>query len=262
MFVREHKLVASVVVGMALMLGVVPGSVAMARAQGDSTQDAQIQKDIQKTLGNKRYSDVTASVHDANVVLSGTVNLYADKSDLDRRVHRVKHVNGVDNNVLIAGAVVDDTALRAKLAKGLAYDRVGYGTTAFNSVTVGVEHGVVTLGGTVYGPEDKASAVGLVGNTPGVKDVVDNLKVAPLSPMDDRLRIELAQLIYGTPQLQKYAMDPQKPIRIMVVNGNATLSGVVDSQMDRDIAGVRANSAPGVFKVTNDLQVAGKQSGK
>jgi osmotically-inducible protein OsmY len=139
---------------------------------------------------------------------------------------------------------------------------VGYGTTPFNSLTIGVQNGVVTLGGPVYGPPDKDSALSLVANTPGVKDIVDNIEVAPVSPMDDRLRLELARAIYGAPTLQKYAMDPAKPIRITVVNGNVTLSGVVDSKMDHDVAGIRANSVPGVFKVTNDLQIESPQSGK
>jgi osmotically-inducible protein OsmY len=102
----------------------------------------------------------------------------------------------------------------------------------------------------------------LVANTAGVKDIVDNIEVAPVSPMDDRLRLELARVIYGTPQLQRYAMDPAKPIRITVVNGNVTLSGVVDNKMDHDVAGIRANTVPGVFKVVNDLQIAPPQSGK
>jgi hyperosmotically inducible periplasmic protein len=42
-----------------------------------------------------------------------------------------------------------------------------------------------------------------------------------------------------------------------VQNGNVTLYGVVDSQADKDAANIRANSVPGVFHVTNDLQVAG-----
>jgi osmotically-inducible protein OsmY len=69
-------------------------------------------------------------------------------------------------------------------------------------------------------------------------------------------------VIYGDPQLQRYAMDPAKPIRITVVNGNVVLSGVVDNKMDKDVAGIRANSVPGVFKVVNDLQVAGPDHGK
>jgi hyperosmotically inducible protein len=262
MFITERKLGVGTVAGMALLVGFLPGSVTLARAQGDGARDSQIQADVHKALDKKEYRDVTASVHGSDVMLSGTVDLYAEKDDLDRRVHHVKHVKGVDNEVRIAGASMDDTALRDKLAKGLAYDRVGYGTTPFNAVTIGVQNGVVTLGGTVYGPADKASALGLVENTPGVKDVVDNVQVAPLSPMDDRLRVTLARTIYGDPQLLKYAYNPDKPIRIMVINGNVTLQGLVDNKMDRDIAGLRANTVPGVFKVTNDLQIAGPQSGK
>jgi hyperosmotically inducible protein len=221
-----------------------------------------VEAEVHKALDNKRYPGVTGAVHDGNVMLTGSVDLYADKQDLDNKIHHVHHVKGVDNEVQVAGPAVSDVALRDKLAKGLAYDRVGYGTTPFNDVTVGVQNGVVTLGGTVYGPPDKNSALGLIANTPGVKDIVDNLKVAPVSPMDDRLRLELARAIYGAPQLQKYAIDPAKPIRITVVNGQVTLSGVVDNTMDRDVAGIRANAVPGAFKVTNNLQVEGPESGR
>jgi len=229
-------------------------------AQGPD--DAQIEAGVHKALDGKKFQNVSANVQNGNVALAGSVDDYADKEDADRRVHHVKKVRGVENDIRVAGPAVEDTVLRDKLAKALAYDRVGYGTTPFNSITIGVQGGVVTLGGTVYGPTDKDSALSLVENTPGVRDVVDNLEVAPVSPMDDRLRIELARAIYGTPQLQKYAMDPAAPIRITVVNGKVILSGVVDNKMDYDIANIRANSVPGVFKVTNDLQIAGPQSGK
>jgi osmotically-inducible protein OsmY len=116
---------------------------------------------------------------------------------------------------------------------------------------------VVTLGGVAYGPTDKDSALSLVANYPGVKDVIDNIEVAPVSPNDDRIRLAEARAIYGAPQLNKYAMDPAKPIRITVVNGNVTLSGVVDTQTDKDVANIKANGVPGVFKVINNLQVAG-----
>jgi hyperosmotically inducible periplasmic protein len=75
--------------------------------------------------------------------------------------------------------------------------------------------------------------------------------------MDDRIRLAEARAIYGFPQLNKYAIDPAKPIRITVVNGNVTLTGVVDSQADKDVANIRANGVPGVFKVVNNLQVVG-----
>ena len=99
-------------------------------------------------------------------------------------------------------------------------------------------------------------------NYPGVKDVIDNIEVAPVSPMDDRIRLAEARAIYGFPSLNKYAIDPAKPIRITVVNGNVTLTGVVDSQSDKDVANIRANSVSGVFKVTNNLEVVGDTAEK
>ena len=120
----------------------------------------------------------------------------------------------------------------------------------------------MTLGGTAYGPTDKDSALSLAENYPGVKDVIDNVEVAPVSPMDDRIRLAEARSIYGFPQLNKYAIDPAKPIRITVVNGNVTLSGVVDSQSDKDVANIRANAVPGVFKVVNNLEVVGGEAEK
>jgi len=118
----------------------------------------------------------------------------------------------------------------------------------------------VTLRGTVYGPADKDSAVSLVENTPGVRDVVDELEVAPVSPMDDQIRVAEARAIYGYGPLNKYVLDPAKTIRITVVNGHVTLNGVVDSKADKDMAGIRANGVPGVFSVVNNLQVAGQRA--
>jgi hyperosmotically inducible periplasmic protein len=224
--------------------------------------DAQIQADVMKTLDSKRFKDVKASVSDGIVKLTGTVGVYADKEDADNRAHHRKNVNGVDNLIQVAGPTVDDTTLRNKLSEKLAYDRVGYGTTAFNALTIAVKNGVVELGGMAYGPTDRDSAVSLVSNYPGVKDVIDNIEVAPVSPTDDRIRLAEARAIYGFSTLNKYAIDPAKPIRITVVNGNVTLSGVVDTQADKDAAGIRAQTVSGVFKVANNLEVTGGGSAK
>jgi osmotically-inducible protein OsmY len=236
-----------------------------ATAQGGSDgaqNDAQIQADVMKSLENKRFKDVKASVKNGVVTLTGTVDVYSAKLDADNRAHHRKNVKSVENEIEVAGPTIDDTTLRNKLAEKLAYDRVGYGTTAFNAFTIGVQNGVVTLGGTAYGPTDKDSAVSMVENYSGVKDVVDNIEVAPVSPIDDRIRLAEARAIYGFPQLNKYAIDPAKPIRITVVNGNVTLSGVVDSQADKDVANIRANGVPGVFKVVNNLEVVGDTAEK
>jgi osmotically-inducible protein OsmY len=243
-----------------LAFSLVLGGVTVARAQNPN--DPQIQTDVTKVLDNKRFKDVKSTVQDGIVTLTGTVALYGDKEDAEKKAHHRKNVKAVQNLIEVNGPVVEDEQLRNKLAEKLAYDRVGYGTTAFNALTIGVSNGVVTLGGTAYGPVDKDSALSLAANYPGVKDVIDNIEVAPVSPMDDRIRMASYRAIYGAAQLNRYALDPAKPIRITVVNGNVTLSGVVDSQGDKDVANIRANGVPGVFKVINNLQVAGKSSNK
>jgi hyperosmotically inducible periplasmic protein len=230
--------------------------------QAASGADAQIQADVTKALDNKKFKDVKTSVQNGVVTLTGSVDVYSAKSDADNKAHHRKNVRGVQNLIEVSGPVVEDAQLRSKLSQKLVYDRVGYGTTAFNAFTLEVNRGVVTLGGIAYGPTDKDSAISLVANYPGVKDVIDNIEVAPTSPMDDRIRIAEARAVYGAAQLNRYALDPGKPIRITVVNGNVTLSGVVDSQSDKDVANIRANGVPGVFKVTNNLQVAGGGPGK
>ena len=241
-----------------IALLVLAGCMTAPALRAQAPTDAQIQDEVQKSLDGKRFSDVKYAVAGGIVTLTGTVDVYATKEDAEHKIHHKKGVVAVHNLIEVGhgDSNISDTELRNKLAEKLAYDRVGYGTTAFNSFTIGVQDGVVTLGGVAYGPTDKDSAVSLVSHYPGVKDVVDNIEVAPVSPNDDRIRLEAARAIYGFSQLNRYAIDPAKPIRITVVNGNITLTGVVDSQADKDVAGIRANSVSGAFKVTNLLQVA------
>jgi osmotically-inducible protein OsmY len=244
---------------LALVLGAsvsaLPYAVAAAQpAQNDTNLQAEV---INKALNKPNLKGVQATTHDGVVTLTGTVPLFALKQEADKRTHKIKGVQAVSNEIQVAGSNLPDSVLEAKLAKAIAYDRVGYGTTPFNAISVQVQDGTATLGGFAYGPVDAASAIALAAYTPGVKNVVNEVRVDPLSPMDDRSRIQLFRTIYGSPTLSKYAMDPAKPIRISVQNGNVTLYGVVDSQMDKDVAGIRANSVPGIFKVTNDLKVAG-----
>jgi len=61
--------------------------------------------------------------------------------------------------------------------------------------------------------------------------------------------------IYGFPALEKYSLGINKPIRIIVKGGHVTLEGVVDSEADKNLVTVRANSVSDVFSVTNNLQV-------
>ncbi len=239
------------------MLAALPLS-SFAGAQSDSDAAA---KAVMSKLDKKQFKDVKASVENGVATLTGTVDLYEYKVDADKRVHHVKGITAVRNDIQVAGPTISDQELKSKLQEKLAYDRVGYGTTAFNAIGVDVHNGDVTLGGHAYSDVDKDSAVALVSTFPGVKDVTNEIEVDPVSIMDDQTRLAVARAIYGFPSLNKYASDPARPIRISVQNGHVELYGTVDSQADKDTVNIRANAVPNVFSVKNYLQVAGQSSG-
>jgi hyperosmotically inducible protein len=125
----------------------------------------------------------------------------------------------------------------------------------FDYIAYKVEGYNVTLLGQVVRPTLKSDAENAVKRIEGVEHVDNQIEVLPPSPSDSRLRMRLFRAIYGYPALQKYDLGVQKPIRIIVKNGRATLEGTVDSEADKNMAGVRANSVSGLFSVTNNLRV-------
>ena len=231
-------------------------SLAAGRPSGAAAQ-AQEDTDAANRLNKKQFKDVKVSVQNGIATLTGTVGLYEYKADAEKAVHKVKGVEAIRNLIQVGGPTVPDNELKAKLGEKLAYDRVGYpGETTFSAITIGVDNGVVTLAGHARFDWDKDSAVSLVSTYPGVKDVINDIEVDPVSIMDDQTRIAVARAVYGNSVLNKYAMDPAKPIRISVQNGHVELYGVVDSQTDKNIANIQANTVPGVFSVKNYIQVA------
>jgi hyperosmotically inducible periplasmic protein len=115
--------------------------------------------------------------------------------------------------------------------------------------------GTVTLLGQVSQPTLKSDSENVVKRIEGVEKVVNNIEVLPTSPNDDRIRRAAYRAIYGNSTLSQYQLRAVPPIHIIVNNGHITLEGVVARQMDKQIAGMQANSVHGAFSVTNNLQV-------
>jgi hyperosmotically inducible protein len=218
--------------------------------------DEQIQQAVSHKIHDaKKLQAVNSSVEDGIVTLTGSVNLYQDKLDAAKKIKKLANVTGVRNDIVVAGQTVPDGQLEQKLAKKLAYDRVGYYDNTFNYLAVDVKDGVVTLTGDAMWDAPKDSALAVLAQTPGVKDVVNDVAVLPASLFDDSLRARTARAIYGDAVLGRYASDPVHPIRIVVDNGHITLYGSVESTMDKNVAGIRANAVPGAFSVENKLVV-------
>jgi osmotically-inducible protein OsmY len=242
-----------------ISLAMAGGSTAV--ATGAQDQSSEVVSAAQSKLNKSQFKNVQVNI-DANGIaaLTGSVDLFEYSVDAQKRVSKAKGVHAVRNEIQVAGPSVPDQELQNKLAEKLEYDRVGYGTTAFNAISIAVQNGAVTLAGHAYNYVDRDSALALVSTYPGVKDVVNEIEVDPTSIMDDQTRVRVARAIYGYPSLNKYAIDPGKPIRISVQNGHVELFGTVDSQADKQVAFIRANGVPGVFSVKNFLQVAGQQN--
>lgn len=238
-----------------LMVGLLSTSL-FAQTSSAGRYDTTVQTSVaHKLADNQKFRNVKSSVEDGIVTLTGTVNLYQDKLDAAKAAKKQKNVQGVRNLITVAGPAVPDEQLHEQLAKKLYYDRVGWYDSAFNYYTLSVKDGVATIGGETYNDVGRDSALAIAYRMPGVKDVVNEIKVSQVSMFDDSLRVRAARVLYGDSVLSRYAIDPARPIRIIIDGGHVSLYGSVDSAMDKQIAGMRVGQVPGVFSVQNNLIV-------
>lgn len=145
----------------------------------------------------------------------------------------------------------------ADLEKSLRHEILMYPNyTLWDEVAFRVADGYVELLGAVTQPYKRSDIERIVQHVPGVASVTNQIEVLPLSPQDDRLRLQVARAIYRDPVLSRYAMGAIPAIHIIVENGKVTLSGAVSTTMDKQIAGVRASAAGLSFgPVVNNLTV-------
>jgi len=158
----------------------------------------------------------------------------------------------------------------------------------FDFLVFSYDKGTVTLMGYAYRSTLKDDAVRATKRASGVDEVIEKIEDLPVSQFDDELRWKTYYAIYRDPFLSRYApgggllwghrhqfgggfhamdlrrfpgMEPlgDYPLHIIVRNGRITLLGVVDSESDRTVAGLRARDVPGSFGVDNELVVEGSK---
>lgn len=125
--------------------------------------------------------------------------------------------------------------------------------TIFDDVSANVEDGVVTLTGRVTMPYKREDIEKRVARIDGVREVRDQITVLPVSQFDNRLRYQIARAIYGHPNFWNYAIGPNPSIHIIVEHGHVTLTGVVNNDLDRQLARSLVDQF-GVMSVTSDLK--------
>ena len=126
--------------------------------------------------------------------------------------------------------------------------------TVFDSVDASVKDGVVTLTGRVTMPFKRDDIEKRVAKVDGVREVHDEISVLPVSQFDDQIRYRVARGIYTNPNFWNYAIVADPPIHVVVEHSRVTLTGTVQSEVDKALARSIATSQFGVMSVTNNLK--------
>jgi hyperosmotically inducible periplasmic protein len=171
----------------------------------------------------------------------------------DKKQHNDAFVQGPENETQLAQEVRHQLLM-------LPYYSI------FTDLAFQVNGSVVTLEGAC--PPDppyniKSDAENVVKRIPGVTQVINNIRLLPLSDFDWQIRRAEAKAIYGDPEIgTRYGYQAVPSIHIIVDNGHVTLEGVVDNQFDDTLIRTRANSVPNVFSVTDNLIVLNRPKKK
>ncbi len=113
----------------------------------------------------------------------------------------------------------------------------------------------VTLEGQALLEITKAQAAVRVGKIKGIGTVTNKIEVLPPSPSDDALRFALYRRIFGNQDLHRYSLGPDPSIHIIVSGQHVTITGMVDTQDDKQKVEVVAKSTPGILSFKNDLRL-------
>ena len=156
--------------------------------------------------------------------------------------------------LVVSSAAAAQDRRDVRLADEIGRALNGYAQlTIFDDISAQVENGAVVLSGKVTMPFKKNDLEKRIGRIDGVRSLRNDIGVLPVSTFDDQLRYRVARAIYGNPSFWTYASMANPPIHIIVERGHITLSGVVNSNVERMLARSLATGL-GEFSVTNALK--------
>lgn len=191
---------------------------------------------------------IGVSIRDGVVSLSGHVASFAEKQAAEQAVRRVKGVRAVAQELAVALPADKRTAddeIAARAVRILDWDVL----IPPRSIDVKVEHGIVTLSGTVNWGFERTEAEDDVRKLGGVVSVLNDIRVRPrVADEDVRGAIRAA--------LERHAELEASRITVAVEDGKVVLSGTTESWGERQELERAAWSAPGVTEVENHVVIA------
>jgi hyperosmotically inducible protein len=214
--------------------------------------DVDLQRRVQDRLakaGLEQRGDVRVSVKDGVVTLEGFTLTVDARRDAERAAGKVS--KRVESRLVVRPEPLPDVKVQRAVADAILREP-RYGV--FDSVGVAVEDGAVLLQGSVREPWLKDALDRRVAEVGGVRDIRNEIRVAPSSIFDDRLRAQLYRRIYGDDMFVRYSNWADPPIRIVVENGRVTLTGLVNSPVEQVQLGMIARGTL-AFRVDNQVEV-------
>jgi hyperosmotically inducible protein len=214
--------------------------------------DADLQRRVEDRLaraGLEKRGDVQVSVKEGVVTLDGFTLTVDARRDAERAAGKVS--KRVESHLVVRPEPLADAKVQASVSRAILREP-RYGV--FDSVGIAVEDGVVRLQGSVLQPWLKDALDRRVAEVAGVRDVKNDIRVAPTSIYDDQLRAQLYRRIYGDEMFVRYSNWAEPPIRIVVENGKVTLTGLVNSQVEQVKLGMIARGTL-AFGVDNQVEV-------
>jgi osmotically-inducible protein OsmY len=217
-------------------------------------KDDEIERDVRAELavdqGGSGHRLVRVAVDRGVVSLTGCVDSYAWKWAIGRAAARVVGVKAVRDHLEVCPSLDDhreDGPIQTAARRALEWDaRVPAGVAAE------VTNGVLRLHGRVECLSQREAAEEAVRNMVGVRDVVNEIRVAavPSAETADDLALDVEAAIR-----RRFGVDTGY-IAIGVDNGVVTLSGAVPLLAVLDDIERAVRSVPGVTRINNELLVA------
>lgn len=215
--------------------------------------DDQIKSLVEHRLADRDVTGVEVEVEDRVVTLTGTVRSLWARNEAAEQARKVDDVSAVISRLSVIRAESDQAVATAIANRVRTY--VFY--SIFDDIDVAVNQGVATLTGKVTMPFKASAIETLASRAVGVQAVNNDIDVLPVSAFDDQLRYAIATQIYGDSTFVRYSVQATPPIHIIVEHGRVTLTGVVDSELERRVAETIARGTFGVMGVDNRLRVTG-----
>ncbi|MES1974029.1 MAG: BON domain-containing protein [Pseudomonadota bacterium] len=213
--------------------------------------DSQLQHDVIAELEwdpSIHPTDIGVGVTEGVVTLSGHVRSYAEKLAAEQAVRRVAGVRALAEELKVrypSDPKTADPEIAKRIVDLFEWDV----SIPDDALSVKVEHGWVTLTGTVdwhYQKDAARRAAGKIHGVTGVSDLIV-LREVPTSS-DVRERIMAA--------FKRSAVLDAAGVTVLADGGKVTLGGRVRAWSEREIAERAAWAAPGVTSVEDNIVVA------